>query len=234
MKIYQKLCFNILMKPAKNQKKIPSNFFFMAPVTPQTFQCLLVPDPKKCLKLYRGVGVGGCLGRPRYPYSVPDVGSDPRTDRPADRRHDRRLKSSGDGSGGRFCCLFWIFSAFLDERWGVAEDACADMDSSRLWVAVRSEGKLNTEMSPWSSFPPVHRSDGRASMESTDPPRLPRRLNKMTVSPMGIGQIFWLVFRACAALAWIRPSSLSSTKYFGRAVGTIEVFGSTERSAYEW
>jgi hypothetical protein len=83
MKIYQKLCFNILMKPAKNQKKIPSNFFFMAPVTPQTFQCLLVPDPKKCLKLYRGVGVGGCLGRPRYPYSVPDVGSDPRTDRPA-------------------------------------------------------------------------------------------------------------------------------------------------------
>jgi hypothetical protein len=141
MKIYQKLCFNILMKPAKNQKKIPSNFFFMAPVTPQTFQCLLVPDPKKCLKLYRGVGVGGCLGRPGYPYSVPDVGSDrgcgwtidPRTERPADRRHHRRQQFSGDGSGGRFCCLFRIFSAFLDERWRVAEEDGRVMHG-RTWI----------------------------------------------------------------------------------------------------
>lgn len=46
MKIYQKVRFNTIMKPAKNQIKIPSIFFFMAPVIPQTLQCILVPDPK--------------------------------------------------------------------------------------------------------------------------------------------------------------------------------------------
>lgn len=46
------------MKPAKNQKKIPSSFFFMAPVTPQTHQCFLVSGRENHLKLYRGVGVG--------------------------------------------------------------------------------------------------------------------------------------------------------------------------------
>lgn len=46
------------MKHAKNQNKIPSIFFFLAPVTPQTFASPLVPDPKMDKKLYRGVGVG--------------------------------------------------------------------------------------------------------------------------------------------------------------------------------
>lgn len=63
------------MKPAKNQIKIPSSFFFMDPVTPQTYQCLLVSGPYNRRKLYRGVGVLGCPGRLWLPsYTVPDYG----------------------------------------------------------------------------------------------------------------------------------------------------------------
>lgn len=71
MKIYHKIALIIYMKHAKNQIEIPSIFKNMAPVTPQTCQCLLVPGPKNRRKLYRGVGIVGCtdgrMGRPRVP-----------------------------------------------------------------------------------------------------------------------------------------------------------------------
>lgn len=41
-------------------------------------------------------------------------------------------------------------------------------------------------------------------------------------------------FRACAALAWIRLSSISSSDCIGGVVSMVGVSGSIERSAYEW
>lgn len=50
---------------------------------------------------------------------------------------------------------------------------------------------------------------------------------RLPLAPMGF-------FRACAALAWIRLSSISSFDLIGRVVSVVGVFGSIERSAYEW
>ena len=71
MKIYQKIGFSILMMHAKKNFQIPSISFFLAPVSPQTFQCLLVPRGKRAIKLYRGVGVEGVWAvRGEPPFSV--------------------------------------------------------------------------------------------------------------------------------------------------------------------
>jgi len=88
------------MKHAKNNFQIPSIFNFLAPVSPQKFQCLLVPSRKKDIKLYRGwvlresgqsVGtplLGSDLGSDRGILSDTDTRNDRPTVRPTDRPTD--------------------------------------------------------------------------------------------------------------------------------------------------
>jgi len=59
--------------------------------------------------------------------------------------------------------------------------------------------------------------DGRASLESMDPPRLSRRY--LALVRLWLGFVRLLFFLA---------------EYFGRLVGTIDDFELIERSAYEW
>lgn len=124
MKIYQKIGFVILSKHAKNRIQIPSSFFFMDPVSTQTHVATLVPDGKIAYKLYRGVGVVGCTGRPRWPpYSVPDglLSRDAYWQTPEGCSTDRSPapspeKISGDFSGELFRCIFRLFSASRSRR----------------------------------------------------------------------------------------------------------------------
>ncbi|KAG7531693.1 hypothetical protein ISN44_Un23g000020 [Arabidopsis suecica] len=148
------------------------------------------PAPIRTMKVR---GIENCLGRPRVPpYSVPDVGSDRgilsggMTDRLSDRptagNYRRKIFPATFPAIG-FVAVFEFFQQFSDKNCcvvaengrvmrGMTLDSSRPWGGGRGWRYIRNAPEIPRCPHGHRFHPP--RLDGRASLESMDPPRLSR------------------------------------------------------------